>query len=80
MHVLQAKHKITENWTFKILFVSQRFFSKHFFFKFRYCIFKIAIQKWKKNYKFRNLRGLSTESFLAIWLSQYKFIILKKCV
>ena len=29
----------------------------------------------KKNYKFLNLHGLSTESFLGIWLSQYKFLV-----
>ena len=29
----------------------------------------------KNNYKFLNLCGLSTESFLAIWPSQYKFLI-----
>ena len=28
----------------------------------------------EKNYKFLNLFGLSTESFLEIWLSQYKFL------
>ena len=31
-----------------------------------YCIFKIVDRKQKKNYKFLNLRGLSTESFLAM--------------
>ena len=29
----------------------------------------------KKMYKFLNLCGLSTESFLAIWPSQYKFFV-----
>ena len=53
--------------------------------KFSHCIFKIAIKKnERKNYKFLRLRGLSTESFLAIWLFQCKFLIkkfrAKKCV
>ena len=42
------------------------------------------IRKRKKNYKCLNLCGLSTESFLAIWPSQYKCLIneflTKKCV
>ena len=33
------------------------------------------ILKMKKKIKFLNLCGLSTESFLAIWPSQYKFLI-----
>ena len=37
----------------------------------------------KKKQKFLNLCGLSTESFLAIWPPQYKFLIneflIKKC-
>ena len=40
------------------------------------------IRKVKKNYKFLNLCGLSTESFLAIWPSQvqvsYKRVSYKK--
>ena len=31
----------------------------------------------KKNWKFLDLCGLSTESFLAIWPSQYKFLMKK---
>ena len=43
------------------------------------------ILKMKKNWKFLNLCGLSTESFLAIWPSQYKFLtneflMKKECV
>ena len=38
----------------------------------------ILISNEKKNKKFLNLCGLSTESFLAIGPSQYKFLI-KKC-
>ena len=38
----------------------------------------------EKNYKFLNLCSVSTETFLAIWSSQYKFLInevlIKKCV
>ena len=61
---------ITENWKYKILFVSQRFFSEHVFFKISHCIFKIVTRKLKqKNNEFLNLCGLRTESFLAIWLS-----------
>ena len=45
-------------------------FSEHVFLKISYCVFKILIRKWKKNYKPLILRGLSTENFLAIWLSQ----------
>ena len=42
--------------------------------KISYFIFKIMIKNKEKNYKFLNLGSLSTESFLAIWLSQYKFL------
>ena len=52
--------------------------------KISYCIFKIVIKNEEKNYKFLNLCCLSTESFLAIWPSQYKFLIneflIKECV
>ena len=38
----------------------------------------------EKNYKFLNLCSLSTETFLAIWPSQYKFLenefLIKKSV
>ena len=56
----------------------ERFRFEHVFIKISYCIFKIVKvlnYKMKEKFKFLNLRGLSTESFLAIWLSQYKYLI-----
>ena len=49
-----------------------RFFSEHIFIiiSLRNCN-----KKMKKNGKFLDLRGLSTESFLAIWLSHLKLLI-----
>ena len=62
-------------WNFVL---SQGFFSEHLFLKFSYCVFK---ENDRKNF---NLSGLSTESFLAIWLSQDEFVLkkflIKKCV
>ena len=37
------------------------------------------IRKRKKSYKFLNLLGLSIESFSAIWLSLYEFLVKKVC-
>ena len=81
--VLEVK---TNNDTFKCdthltvgVCTTKRFFSEHVFIKISYCVFKIMILKMKKN-----LCGLSTERFLAIWPSQYKFLtnefLMKKSV
>ena len=54
---------------------TKRLFSEHVFIKISYCVFKIMILKIKKDHKFLSLCGLSTQSFLMIWLSQYKFLV-----
>ena len=76
----------TNNYTFKCdihltvrVCTIKRFFSEHVFIKISHCVFKIMLRKMKKkNYKFLNLCGLSTENFLAIWPSQYKFLSYNK--
>ena len=69
-------------------FYHKKIFSEHVFIKISYCVFKIMILKMKKEKQKKlegNLCGFSTESFLAIWLSQHKFLtneflIKEKCV
>ena len=56
---------------------TKRFFSEHAFIKISYCVFKIMMLKMKKRQMFLDLCGLSTESFLAIWPSQYKSLIIE---
>ena len=59
--------KTCKNRMFKFLFVNQRLFNELVFIKISYYFFKI--RKRTKKYKFLNLHGLSTESFLAIHLA-----------
>ena len=52
---------------------TKRFFSEHVSIKISYCGSKVIILKMERSCKFVNLCGLRAESFLAIWLPQYKF-------